>query len=617
MFIAKVPNRNSPPAYLLRESYREGGKVKSRTLANLTCLPEAAREALSSALKGNQLVQTNQLEIVRSIPHGHVAAVLGQARKLGLPALLGPKAGRVAAVALALILSRLFLPRSKLATHRNLAEDTRCSTLSELLGVADATEDEVYASMDWLLEQQPRIEQALARRHLSDGSLVLYDLSSSYFEGQTCPLAHHGHSRDHRGDRLQIEFGLLCNADGCPVSVEVFEGNVSDSKTLAAQVEKVCTQFGLRHVVVVGDRGMITEARIRNDLWGVEGLDWITALRSGAIRKLATSGALQMELFDERGMLEVTSPEFPSERLIACFNPALAERRVAKRRILLDAAEAKLAKVRAAVERDKRPLRGTEAIATRVERALRKHKMRKHFDIAIEDDKLEYWRNEERIAAEASVDGVYVVRTSLPKPEPESEPEPAASDAVEPTPPMPPHAPPTGIDVAMSSDDVVASYKSLSRVERAFRTCKTVDLHIRPIYHRLADRVRAHVFLCMLAYYVEWHMRRALAPMLFDDADPDGPGAERISPVVPAQRSHDARDKASLKTTVDGSPVHSFHTLLDDLTTICKNTVRVNDSTQPTFSLITTPTELQRKALQLLGVPLDPKPAPTPPRAAA
>jgi len=572
MYIAVVPNRSSPPAILLRESFREGRQVKSRTLANLSRWPPGQVETLRRVLRGETLVAPEEaFEIVRTRPHGHVAAVLGTLRRLGLDRLVAAQPSRERDLAVAMIVARVLDPRSKLATARGLGDETLFSSLGEVLGVEAADEDALYQAMDWLLPRQPRIEAALAKRHLGDGALVLYDVTSTYFEGRTCPLAQLGHGRDGKPGKLQIVFGLLTDAEGCPVAVEVFEGNTADPKTLAAQIQKVRTRFGLTRVVFVGDRGLLTEARIREELRPIEGLAWITALRAPAIRKLVEGGALQLSLFDEQDLAEITSPEYPGERLIVCRNPLLAQERARKREDLLRATERELAKIAAATTRPRRPLRGQTPIALRVGRVLGQFKMRKHFRIEITDSTFHFERDAGRLAQEAALDGIYVIRTSVP------------ADTLAP-------------------EATVRAYKQLAAIERAFRSFKRIDLNVHPIHHRLADRVRAHVFLCMLAYYVEWHMRRALAPMLFDDDDPVGAEAQRASVVRPARRSPRARRKAQTKRTEDGMPVHSFQTLLEDLATVAKNRVRPKGAGAVTFDMITTPTPLQQRAFDLLGV---------------
>lgn len=575
MYIERVPNRNSPPAILLRESYREGEKVCKRTLANLTQWPQAVVEGLRALLKGGTVVERldEAFEIVRSRPHGHIAAVLGTVRRLGLEALIAPRRSPERDRVLALIVARIVDPRSKLATARGLGEETLFSSLGELLAVEEADENALYAAMDWLLERQPQIEAQLAERHFHDSTLVLYDVTSTYFEGHTCPLAHYGHSRDGKKGTLQIVFGLLCNRAGCPVAVEVFEGNTADPRTLAAQIQKLRERFGLTRVVLVGDRGLITEARLREDLKAVEGLDWISALRAPAIRQLYDSGTLQLSLFDQQDLAEIRSTDYPDERLIVCKNPLLADERAAKREALLQATERELDKILAATQRPKRRLTGKDKIAMRVGRVSHRFKMAKHFEFTIEEGVFTYQRNTVRIAEEAALDGLYVIRTSVPA-------------------------------EVLTPPETVAAYKGLSVVERAFRSYKSVDLKVRPIYHHLADRVRAHVFLCMLAYYVEWHMRQALAPLLFDDDDKASAEAQRASIVAPAQVSEKAQRKACTQRTDEGLPVHSFQTLLADLATIVKNRIQPRLPGAIPFDQITRPTPLQQRALDLLAVRL-------------
>jgi transposase len=577
MYVATVPNRNSPPAILLRESYRENGKVKTRTLANLSHLPshqiQALRLALSGSLPAPGRSLPDSFRITRSLPHGHVAAVLGSLRQLQLDSLLDPRPSRPRDLVIAMIVARILEPASKLATARGLHADTLHHSLGEVLQLDSADETELYQAMDWLLPRQARLEQQLAQRHLSNGGLVLYDLTSTYFEGRHCPLAKLGHSRDDKSGKLQIVFGLLTNAAGCPVAVEVFEGNTADPRTVAEQVQKLREGFGLSDVVLVGDRGMITSARIRQDLPASSGIQWITALRASQIQKLATAGQLQMSLFDQTDLVEIAHPDFAGERLIACFNPLLAEERARKRPELLAATEKQLEKIAAATRRPKRPLRGKQNIGVRAGKILNRYKMGKHFQLHIEDDSFSYQRKTANIEREQSLDGIYIIRTSVPK-------------------------------EALSSEQVVASYKSLSNVERAFRSLKSVDLHVRPIHHRLADRVRAHILLCMLAYYVEWHMRQRLAPILFDEDDKPQAQAARKSMVAPAQRSPSAQLKALTKHTREGSKVHSFQTLLRDLATIVKNKIQPTDKSIAAFDLLTQPTAIQQRAFDLLGVPL-------------
>jgi transposase len=577
MYVTEIPNRNSPPAILLRESYRENGKVRTRTIANISHLRpaqiDALRASLSGAVSAPRLSLPESFLIDRSRPHGHVAAVLGSLRKLQLPAILDPRSSRQRDLVVAMISARILDPASKLATARGLHSDTLHSSLGESLSLDSADETELYSAMDWLLARQPRIERELAKRQLQDGAMVLYDLTSTYFEGRHCPLAKLGHSRDNKSGTPQIVFGLLTNAAGCPVAVEVFEGNTSDPKTVARQVDKLRLRFGLQKVILVGDRGMITSARIREDLPASHGIEWISALRATQIQKLARDGQLQMSFFDKTDMVEIAHPDFPGERLVACFNPLLAEERARKRPELLAATEKQLEKIAAATKRARRPLRGKQNIGVRAGKILNRYKMGKHFELRIEEESFHYRRKEANIEREQSLDGIYVIRTSV------------KADA-------------------LSGEQVVASYKSLSGVERAFRSLKTVDLHVRPIHHRLPDRVRAHILLCMLAYYVEWHMRQLLAPLLFDDHDKPQARAARASVVAPAQRSAVALRKAATKTTDDGFPVHSFQTLLGDIATIAKNRIQPTDKKIPAFDMLTTPTALQQRAFDLLGVTL-------------
>jgi hypothetical protein len=572
MYVEAVPNRDSPPAILLRESYRERGKVKKRTLLNLSDWPADRIAGFKMLLKGGTVIPQDQqaITIIRSLPHGHVAAALGTARKIGLDRLLGPDGNRCRDLVLALIVSRLLEPGSKLAAARALSPDTASSSLGQQLGLGMVDEDEVYTALDWLAVRQPAIETALAKCHLAGGTLVLYDVSSSYMEGRCCPLAQFGYNRDRKRGKLQIVYGLLCAPDGCPVAIEVFEGNTADPMTLTSQVRKLRERFGLDHVVLVGDRGMITQARITEDLTKA-GLDWITALRAPAIKVLRDTGTLQMSLFDERDMASITSPDFPGERLIVCRNRALAAERARKREDLLAATERELARIVAAVARKRQPLRGTAKIGLKVGAVRDKHKMAKHFTLDITDNHFAFARKTEEIAAEAALDGIYVVRTSLPA-------------------------------TVLDDPTTVRSYKSLSLVERAFRCLKTVDLQVRPVYHWLADRVRAHVFLCMLAYYLEWHMRQRLAPMLYDDTDKDAAEAQRASVVAKAERSLAAITKQTTGRTEDGLPVHSFHTLLADLATLTRNTLVTAVDPERFFTLTARPTALQQKALDLLAL---------------
>lgn len=575
MYIESVKNRNSPPCVLLRESWREDGKVRKRTILNLTKWPAPLVAGLRELLRGGVAVRdvADSFEILRSRPHGHVAATLGSLRQLKLDSLLDPQPSRYRDLACALIVARILQPRSKLATARALDPETLASSLGSDLGLGAVSDDDLYRTMDWLLKRQPAIEAALARRHLAAGDFVLADVSSSYFEGRRCPLAARGHSRDGKKGKLQIVFGLLCNRAGCPVAVQVFAGNTADPRTVGPQINTLRQNFGLERVVLVGDRGLLTEARLRADLEPL-GLDWITALRNPAIRLLAEAKEVQLSLFDERDLVEITSAQYPDERLLLCRNPDLARERARKREELLQATEARLAAIATAVRRKRNPLRGAAKIGLRVGKAVQKYKMAKHFELTIRGRSFRYARKAEAIAAEAALDGLYVIRTSLAQEE-------------------------------LPADEAVRAYKGLGRVERAFRSFKTVDLKVRPIYHWSAERVRAHVLLCMLAYYVEWHMREKLAPLLFAEEDPAAAEAQRDSPVAPAQPSPAAREKASTQRTTDGGTAHSFRTLLDDLATITRNRIQPKlDPAQP-FEMLTRPTALQKRAFELLGVKLE------------
>ena len=575
MYIESVPNRNSPPAILLRESYREAGKVRKRTLANLSQWPSKIVEGLRALLKGGQVVSdlSQAFQLQRTRPHGHVAAVLGTLRHLGLERFLATRDSLQRRLVVALIVARILEPRSKLATVRGWDPQTLSSSLGELLQLESASADDLYGALDWLGARQQKIENRLAGERLQEGCLVLYDVTSTYFEGRTCPLAQRGYSRDRKRGKLQIIFGLLCDRHGCPVAVEVFEGNRADPTTVASQIEKLRSRFGLRSVVVVADRGMLTEARIREELKPLPGMGWITALRSPQIRKLFEAGPLQLSLFDERDLAEIQSPDYPGERLIVCRNPLLADQRARTRQQLLEATEAELEKIVQATRRPQRPFKGKDRIALRVGKVLNRYQVGKHFQLEIGEESFAYQRQQERIDQEAALDGIYVIRTSVAPEE-------------------------------MDAEQTVAAYKGLSVAERAFRSCKSVDLKVRPIYHHLEDRVRAHVFLCMLAYYVEWHLRQKLAPILFDDEDPETGRQLRDSVVAPSQRSPGALRKAHLKRTEKGEPVHSFQTLLSDLATISKNRIQPQLPGSPAFDKITRPTSLQQRALDLLGVRL-------------
>jgi len=555
MFIETVPNRSSPPAVLLRESYRdEEGRAQKRTLANLSKLPGDVINGLKALLKGGTVIGTgpNEMQIERSLPHGHVAAALGMLRGIAL--------------------DRLITPRSKLRFVDGVDEETATKSLGALLCRGEVKEREAYEALDWLLDRQRRIESGLARRHLQDGVLVLYDVSSSYFEGRCCPLAQHGYSRDHRGDRPQIVYGLLCTREGLPVAVEVFDGNTADPATLSAQVEKLKDRFGISRVVLVGDRGMITSARIGTDLRPA-GVDWITCLRAPAIQALAAeNGPLQLSLFDERDLAEISAPEmFPGERLIVCRNRELAAERARKREELLAATERELARIQAQVRRRHSPLRSAAEIGLAVGGVVNSRKMAKHLAIEIRDGHFAFQRRIEQIEAEARLDGVYVIRTSVP---------------VE----------------HLDANEAVQAYKDLSRVERAFRSMKTVDLDIRPIRHWTAPRVRAHVFLCMLAYHVEWHLRDALAPLLFHDTERAAARAERSSPVASTEPSEAAKAKKATKRTANGQRVMGFAGLMTHLGTLTRNTMRVPMRTAHRFTLYAKTTPLQEAAFSLLNL---------------
>jgi DDE family transposase len=572
MYVVKVPNRGSPPAILLRESYREAGKVKNRTLANLSSWPEAKVDALARVLKGQPPPAApldGAFEITRSLPHGHVAAVVGMARQLGLEELIDPVPSRHRDLVTAMAVAQVIAPDSKLAIARGLREETAATSLGEVLALGSCDEDDLYAAMDYLQTRQDTIQDALAARHLAGGALVLYDVSSAAFEGRTCPLGAIGHPKDGVRGRLQIVYGLLTSPEGIPVAIEVFKGNTGDPATVAVQVTKVKDRFGITKVVLVGDRGMLTAARLREDVAPAH-LDWITALRAPQVNKLVRGGDLQLTLFDTQDLAEITSPDFPGERLIACMNPFLQAERARKRESLLAATEADLEKIAAACARARAPLHGQDKIAVRVDRVLSRRKVAKHFTVEITDDSLRYARDQDSIAAEAKLDGIYVLRTSV-----------QASD--------------------LDSTGVVSSYKALAQVERAFRAFNT-DLDIRPIRHRTEDRVRAHVFSRMLSYYLSWHLQARLAPLLFTDDDKPAARAARPSPVAPAARSPRALAKAATKQTPGDLPVHSFATLLADLGTICLNTIAPADPALPGFRLVTTPTALQRQAFELLGV---------------
>ena len=549
--------------HLLRRSFREDGKVKNETLGNLSHLPEPVIDIIRRSLQGETFVPLGDaFEIIRSRPHGHVQAVRQAMQRLGMDALIASKPCRERELVLAMVASRIVEPAPKLATTRWW----HTTTLAEDCGVSEASEDHLYAAMDWLLTRQDAIQKKLARRHLRDGGLVLYDLSSSYFEGACCPLAKRGYSRDGKPGTLQVNYGLLTDARGCPVAVSVHEGNTADSRTFMPAVHKLREDFGIERMVMVGDRGMVSQKAI-SEMRESDGIGWITALKSSSIRALIEQGQLQMDLFDDRNLLELNSPDYPGERLVACRNEVLARLRAHKREALLAATERNLAKIKARVDAGK--LAGRDAIGLRVGKIINQYKVAKHFEPAIADAAFSWARKQDSIVSEAALDGVYIIRTSVPA-------------------------------TQMDAPQCVRNYKSLANVERAFRSIKTVDLKVRPIHHRTANRVRAHIFLCMLAYYAEWHMRESWRELMF--ADTDQLAKETRDPVAPATRSGPARTKATTHALSDGSPAHSFSTLMAELATIVRNTCRApsNGSAAPTFEITTIPNPKQGHALALI-----------------
>ena len=563
MYIDIVPNRKSRPAILLRESIRDGKRIVKRTIANLSSLSLEQAEAIRGVLKGKALAPVDEVfEIIRSRAHGAVKAIGTAVKRVRLASLLDRKPSRERDLMLAMIAARVLDPQSKLATARSWNH----STLGEWFGVEDADEDELYAAMDWLLERQDTIEQRLAKRHLSEGARVLYDLSSSYFEGEHCPLAQRGYSRDGKKGKLQVNYGLLTDARGCPVAISVFAGNTGDPQTLLPQVDKLQQDFGLESVILVGDRGMISQKQV-DALSERSGVNWITALKNGAIRKLVDVGGIQMDLFDERNLFEFSHEDFPGERLIACRNPQLAKLRTHKRRELLDATVKELETVQRMVATGR--LKDEGKIGVRAGRVLNKYRMAKHVVLDIATEHFSFRIDEEKVTEEAALDGLYVIRTSVPAEQ-------------------------------VDRDEAVRHYKDLNHVEAAFRSLKSDDLQIRPIHHRTEDRVRAHLFLCMLAYYVKWHMSEAWRGLLF--ADEDRLRLAERDPVTPATRSDAALDKVASKQLQDGSPAHSFRTLLNELTTIVRNTCRYTkaEQNQPLFDIDTTPSTKQHEALRLI-----------------
>ncbi|WP_430015722.1 IS1634 family transposase [Microcystis protocystis FBCC-A270] len=574
MYIEKVPNRNSPPAVLLRESYREGDQVKKRTLANLSKLPDDIIDNLKLALKGATLSMTegipNHFEVIRSLPHGHVMAILETIKKLGLDKIISEKSSRIRNLVVAMIVARIINPKSKLATARGFNSETCSQSLGQLLDLEKADEDELYNALDWLLEKQEKIEKHLAIKHLESGTLVLYDVTSTYLEGNGCELGKYGYNRDKKKGKTQIVFGLLCSAKGCPIAVEVFEGNTSDGATLSGQIEKVRKGWGIENVVWVSDRGILTNSKINELVKPIEGLDYITGLTKPQIRKLAEVEVIQLGLFDQVNLVEFESEDYPDERLIACRNPLIAQKNQLQREALLEAVEKELDLIVQATQREKRALKGQDKIALRVGKILNQFKVNKYYNLEITEEGFSYQRQRELIAQETALDGVYVLRTSLES-------------------------------TLMDAATTVKAYKSLSQVEEAFRCYKSIDLKVRPIYHYQGDRVKAHIFLCMLAYYVEWHLKQCLAPLLFEDEEIDDGSLN----VIKASRSESAQSKERKKRNQENLPVHSFRTLLEDLGTICLNTVEctIREGSYR-FSKITRPTQLQQKALDLLGVSL-------------
>ena len=575
MYIERVPNRQSAPAILLRESYRENGKVRKRTLANLSKWPPEVVEQLQKILKGGRTIEQlkSSFEVVRSRPHGHVLAVLGTLRRLKLESAIVKRGSLNRDLVVAMIVARIIDPASKLSTARQLTPQTCTSTLAEELGLESVNKDNLYRALDWLVKRQPKIEQQLAKRHLKAGAIVLVDLSSTYLEGEHCALAKRGYSRDRKKGVVQIVFGLLCNAQGCPVAVEVFEGNTADPTTLSTQLQKLTDRFGLEQGIIVGDRGMLPDCRIDSEVKPLANWQWVTALKTAQIQVLFNSGQLSVADFDQKDSIEIDSTDYPNERLIACRNPQLAAHRANRREALLAATEVELDKIVKATQRDKEPLRGQDKIGVRVGKVVNRFKVAKHFQLTISDQHFGYQRNENTIATEVRLDGLYVIRTSVP-------------------------------NKTLSAPEVVRTYKSLAQVESAFRCLKAFDLQIRPIFHRLDERVKAHVLLCLLAYYVEWHMRKALAPILFAEDDLSQAQQLRTSIVQPAQRSDSARHKAARRQTEAGHPVHSFRSLLSDLATITRNTIQPKQEDLPPFEKVTQPTTTQRQAFELLNLSL-------------
>lgn len=577
MYIECVPNRNSPPAVLLRESWRENGKTKKRTVANLSSLPQKTVEAVRSALKGEVVPAAlaiaepkKQIEITNVRQHGHVAAIIAIIKRSGLLAAIDRESSRQRDIVVAMIADRLLHGDSKLATARHCQKETAATTLGELLSLEDLDEHECYQAMDWLLERQESIQKKLAKKHLEDGGPVLFDLSSSYFEGHTCPLARHGYSRDKRGDLPQVNYGMYCNAQGVPIGVEVLAGNENDHVAFPKAVKRVRDDFDRKNVIFVGDRGMISGKAIDEYLRDEEGSQWITALGSAAIANLQRQGAIQRSLFDDRDLVSVSHGDYPDERLIVCRNPLLADERKRKREALLSATEKLLAKVKAKVDRKRDPLRGKSQIGVEVGKVVNRKKVAKHFAIEIDDDRFEYSRKQDQIDTEASLDGLYTIRSNV--------------DATE-----------------MSDEQVVGHYKNLASVERAFRSLKSIDLRVRPIHHRLADRVRSHIFLCMLAYYIEHRLRELLAGLMFVDED-KSPAESRDSIVSPAPRSESAKRKDTTRCNEAGFRLSSFRDLLESLSMVTRSTVTVAGHPQGDFRATSRPTPYQQEIIRVLGV---------------
>ncbi len=577
MYIERVPNRKSPPAILLRESWREDGKVCKRTVANLSGLPDETVNALQAALRGKSIPASEgipspekAISLHDARQHGHVAAIYDVMKKSGLLTMIDSRPTRERDVVAAMIIDRMISGDSKLATVRHCSPETASTTLSELLALEDLNEHECYAAMDWLLERQDQIQKKLAKKHLVPGDPVLFDLSSSYFEGDTCPLAKFGYSRDHRGDRSQVNYGIYCNTEGTPVGVEVLAGNESDHVAFPKAVERVRNDFGLKEIIFIGDRGMISGKAIDTYLRNEEGADWITALSSAAIAKLDHGGAIQMSLFDEVDLATIIHPDYPDERLIICRNPALTERRAKRREALLLATEELLDGVKQKVDRSKMPMVGKDKIGLEVGKIINRKKMAKHFTLIIEDNAFSYTRNAEKIRAEAALDGLYVIRSSVKK-------------------------------ERMSDGELVTNYKNLEMVERAFRSLKSIDINVRPIYHHLENRVRAHIFICMLTYHIEHRMRQLLAPLLFADEEKET-AAERASVVAPVKRSDSAKQKDDTKRTADRHyRISSFRDILQSLSSITRSRVEVDGHKKGDFKSVSRPSEYQEKILALLG----------------